>query len=643
MTTTRESKLVPRPASASHATDGEVPKAKLAQSTILRSGRKRTASEDRFAALAQATGQMVWTVLPDGSVIDAPPWRTFTGLTAEQIKGWGWLDAVHPSDRERTAHLWEQAVASQTPFEGEYRARRNDGMYRLVGVRAMPIWNASGRVREWVSVSTDITERRQLEDVVAEHQRMEDALQKHERTLLESVSDGFLAVDKTGLLTYVNASVERVLGKGREELVGHNVRELFPEVLAVPFYREYERVLAEGTPATFEAFYPPLARWFETRLYPAPDGVTAYLNDSTARRQMEEQLAQSLAREQAAHVEAERRRDEAEVARIEAETASQRLLQLQEVTDTALSHLALADLVPAVLDRICGVMAVESAAILLLTEDGQELTVYAGRGALEDHSVRIPLGQGVAGRIAASRQPLIVDDLSAIEVVSSTLYEQLRAVAGVPLLVEGRRIGVLQVGSAVVRQFAEPDIRLLQLVGDRIALAIEHGQLYELARAGYIEAEARASELAATFATMTDGVFVTDRQGRRVQSNQAFRQLLGLDPRPDADEIPPPERSVFLDVRDAQDQPVPPERLPTARIIRGEILQGPTAMDLTMRTKDGRTVEANVTGAPVRTTEGGIIGAVAVYRDVTKRRQLERKVIEQASQLEGVFDAMADA
>ncbi|HLJ80570.1 MAG TPA: GAF domain-containing protein, partial [Ktedonobacterales bacterium] len=441
------------------------------------------------------------------------------------------------------------------------------------------------------------------------------------------------------LLTYVNASVEQVLGMRREELIGHNVRELFPEALAAPFYREYERVLAEGTPAIFEAFYPPLGKWFETRLYPAADGVTAYLNDSTARRQMEEQLAQSLEREQAAHVEAERRREEAETARIEAETASQHLRQLQEVTVIALSHLALADLIPAVLDRICGAMEVDSAAILLLTEDGQELSVYSGRGALNE-PVRIPFGQGIAGRIAASRSPLIIEDLSTVEVIHPGLRDQLRSVAGVPLVVEGRRIGALLVGSAVSRRFTDPHVRLLQLVGDRIALAIDHVQLYELAQAGYTEAEARASELAATFAAMTDGIFVSDQQGRRIRTNQAFRQLLGLDPQPDATEIPPRERSVLLDIRDTQGKPVSPERMPTARILRGEVLQGPTALDLTMRALDGRVVEANVTGAPVRTTDGGIVGAVAVYRDVTERRELERRTREALQSLLGMAEVL---
>ncbi len=444
--------------------------------------------------------------------------------------------------------------------------------------------------------------------------------------------DGFFALDAAGALSFADGSAEQVFGKRCEDLVGHNVQRLFPRALVEPFTRVYKRVLADGTPATFEAFYAAVDMQIEMRLYPTAGGVAVYLHDSASRRHLEEDLEHALAREKAAHHEAERRRGEAEA-------ASQRLLQLHEVTDVALSHLALADLAPAVLERICSLMAVDTAAILLLTEDRRALTVHAGRGAFNQR-VRIPLGRGIAGRIAASRQPLIADDLSTIEVVQPSLRDNLCAVAGVPLLVEGRCIGVLQVGSATPRLFAEPDVRLLQLVGDRIALTIDHVQLYEMAKAGYAEAEARASELEATFATMTDGVFVADRQGNRVRINQAFRRLMGLEQSSDSVGISPSERSVLFDIRDAKGQPVPPERLPAARILHGEVLEGASAMDLTLRALDGREVEANVTGAPVRTTEDGIVGAVAVYRNVTEQRNLERRSWETLQALLNVAEAI---
>ncbi len=120
-------------------------------------------SEERFQALVTATGQIVWTTTPDGLVIDTPLWRSYTGQTVEQVRGWGWLDAVHPDDRARVEAVWKHAVATRTLYETEYRVRRADGVYRFFLVRGVPVLDASGAVREWVGFNTDITERIQFE------------------------------------------------------------------------------------------------------------------------------------------------------------------------------------------------------------------------------------------------------------------------------------------------------------------------------------------------------------------------------------------------------------------------------------------------------------------------------------------------
>ncbi|HEY7851277.1 MAG TPA: PAS domain S-box protein, partial [Ktedonobacterales bacterium] len=648
MTSTRRSTRAAPPTHAANAADAGIHAIKPSSAIVRRPLAARSASAGRFAALAQATGQLVWISQPDGTVVDAPLWRAFTGQTATQAAGWGWLDALHPHERQLTGRLLREAVARQQPFELDYQVRGSDGVYRAFVVRTAPVLGANGSLREWVSAASDISERQRLDAKLAEADRERAALREHERALLESSADGFFVVDTAGTLTYINASLEWMLGRRREELVGHDVGTLFPETLTAPFAREYERAKALSTSAMFDLFYPPMGLWFEARLYASPDGITGRLSASAARRQGPERQAPQLTREQELqadhvdHIEATQSHDEAEAARRQAEMTSHRLRHLQEVTDAALGHLALDDLVPAVLDHICAVMAVDSAAILLLAEDGHDLAVHAARGALENKQIRIPVGQGLAGRIMASQKPLLVDDLAEAEVISPVLRDQLRSVAGVPLHVEGRRLGVLLVGAARPRQFAASDAQLLQSVGVRIALAIDHARLYELAQVSYTEAEARASELAATIGAMTDGVFVTDKEGNTVRSNQAFRHLLGIDLLPTPTSIPAHARGSLMDVRDAQGQPVPPDQMPTARILRGEALQGSSAQDVTLRALDGRIVEANVTGAPVRTTDGGIVGAVAVYRDVTKRRQLERQVTEQASQLEGIFETMAD-
>lgn len=126
------------------------------------------ASEERYRCLTLATAQIVWMTDPNGFVCgDMPSWRSFTGMTLEQIQGQGWLDSLRPDDRERTSKVWEAAVASRSLYETEYRIRRADGEFRHVWVRGVPVLEKSGEIREWVGTCTDITERKSAQEEMA--------------------------------------------------------------------------------------------------------------------------------------------------------------------------------------------------------------------------------------------------------------------------------------------------------------------------------------------------------------------------------------------------------------------------------------------------------------------------------------------
>jgi PAS domain S-box-containing protein len=125
--------------------------------------------EERFRSLVMATSQIVWTNTPDGRVEeDSPSWRAMTGQTYDEWKEFGWLDAVHPGDREKTLALWTACVASQSLFETEYRIRRADGSYRWMAVKGVPIFGPNGAIREWIGANTDIHDRVMAQVDVAE-------------------------------------------------------------------------------------------------------------------------------------------------------------------------------------------------------------------------------------------------------------------------------------------------------------------------------------------------------------------------------------------------------------------------------------------------------------------------------------------
>ena len=400
--------------------------------------------------------------------------------------------------------------------------------------------------------------------------------------------------------------------------------------------------------------------------------------ETRPRSQQAQDLKDAL---EAAREEAREAREEAAATRSWAEATNAQLRAMQALTDTALSHLALDDLLPELLGRVTTVMGVDAVGIALLDAGGQTLSLRAARGLGEGDvgRVQIPLGRGVFGRIMASRESLIVeaDGLSAadFEGADPILHERLRSVAGVPLPVEcpvgeqvegrvvSRVIGVLAVGSTLPYRFSETDVQLLQRAADRIALAINHARLYAaeldarqraeaaLARAQVSEAEAteRAEQLHTILETMADGVAVYDAAGYSIQVNRAYRDLLALDHAAEGYEARPlRERVQLLHLRDATGAPFLFDNAPSERALRGEVVTGSRA-DVRARAFDGRELEVNTSAAPLRDGAGRVVGAVVVVRDVTWRKQLEREreaarvqAELQADELDRIFEAAAD-
>jgi signal transduction histidine kinase len=162
--------------------------------------------------------------------------------------------------------------------------------------------------------------------------------------------------------------------------------------------------------------------------------------------------------------------------------ARTRLEHVQAVTDIALAHLEVGELFAVLLPRIREILGADTCAVLMLDEEENELVARAAVGLEEEveRGVRIPVGRGFAGRVAAERRPVILDDVDQADVLNPILREKgIKSMLGVPLLVRGNVIGVLHVGTLTHRAFTSGDVELLSLVAERVALAVERGQLHE--------------------------------------------------------------------------------------------------------------------------------------------------------------------
>jgi serine phosphatase RsbU (regulator of sigma subunit) len=156
--------------------------------------------------------------------------------------------------------------------------------------------------------------------------------------------------------------------------------------------------------------------------------------------------------------------------------AEDKLRDIRSVTDEALSHLGADELLATLLDRVREILDADTAAVLLLDSSGRQLIATAASGLEEEviQGVRIPVGRGFAGRIAAGRRPVILDRVDHGTVLNPLLLKKgIRSLVGVPLLVQGAVLGVLHAGTLRDRVFTADDAALLQLAADRAATAVQ--------------------------------------------------------------------------------------------------------------------------------------------------------------------------
>ncbi len=285
---------------------------------------------------------------------------------------------------------------------------------------------------------------------------------------LEAAPDATIIIDETGAVRFSNRQTSVMFGYADDEIIGLSIERLLPERF-------------RGRHVTHRQHF------FETvRVRPMGAGLDLFAlrKDGT---EFPVEISLSPLEDDDRVLVAASIRDVTDRKRIEAE-----LRHLQSIADTALSSESTETLIRALLTRLRAALHSDTATILLADASGRNLMPFASDGmeAEVGGEVQVPLGQGVAGRIALSEGPVILEDLSRIETVSPILRSQVRSLVGTPLKSGGRLIGVVHAGSSVPRTFTKSEAHLLSLAADRIAIAIERARLNELAQAARQSAEA---------------------------------------------------------------------------------------------------------------------------------------------------------
>lgn len=177
----------------------------------------------RYRALVEASAAIVWQTPPSGEFeTDQPQWRAFTGQSADELMGMGWLDAVHPDDRDRVQDAWAVAVRARTTLDTEYRLRAADGTYRRMHVRGVPVLR-DGAVAEWVGTHTDVEAEREATSALA-------TTQGRTQAIFDAIADVVLvypiSADGPGPFVAFNQAALDTYGHSAETLATLSVGDL---------------------------------------------------------------------------------------------------------------------------------------------------------------------------------------------------------------------------------------------------------------------------------------------------------------------------------------------------------------------------------------------------------------------------------
>ena len=181
------------------------------------------ASEYRYRTLIETLPQLIWTTCPEGGArYYSPQWQAYTGLDPGAHMGSGWLDAVHPDDREHAAAEWRNAVEQKHLYDVDYRLRGADGSYRWFKARGTPIRDEDGNITEWFGTTTDIDDivraRETLQSNVVEFEVIvqreiarraaaEDALHRAQKMEAIGTLTGGIAHDFNNILQVVGGNL----------------------------------------------------------------------------------------------------------------------------------------------------------------------------------------------------------------------------------------------------------------------------------------------------------------------------------------------------------------------------------------------------------------------------------------------------
>jgi PAS domain S-box-containing protein len=570
-------------------------------------------SEERFRLLVERVKDYAIFMLdPQGHV---ETWNAgahrIKGYRADEIIGEHFSVFYTNEDLER--HHPEEVLrvaAEEGTYEEEGLRVRKDGSTFRANVVITALRDDEGNLRGFAKVTRDITERRE----VAEREHLlaqEQAARQQTAEILEGIGDAFYAVDREWCFTYVNRKAEELWGRSREDLLGKNIWEEFPQAVGSESFWQIQRALQESITTEFETRSPVLGTWIAGRAYPSRTGLSVYFHDTTVRKRAED--AQRFLAE-----------------------AGDALSSSLDYRTTLASVARLA--VPTLADWSAVDVLEGDGSVERLAVEHPDPEKVALAYELERRYPPDPDAPGGLHHVLRTGEPEMMAEIPE-ELLDQAAHDEehrqmlrkleLRSYVVVPLVARGRTLGAISLVYAESgRRYREADLELARELARRAALAVDNARLYEEAQREITERkraqeELRGSrdELEIILKGVADGIIAQDASGRVFYANETAARMSGYSSARAFVEAPMEEVMGRFELLDEEGGPFPPERLPGYRALKGEAGVEEVLRFRVLETGEERW--AVVRAAPVLDEEGGVRMAVSILRDVTERRRAE--------------------